>query len=139
MRKTKRTEAELAEWRERMKGLADRVRAMSETERQAKAQEIGTVTCEGRPLSHFNCCYLWTQAGRPLLQVGGFVQWQKAGRVVRKGEKAAGYIFVPKRKAADPNKRADEFSDSDFKSPGFVQVPVFDVTQTEPVGLEGVA
>ena len=137
MRKSKRTPEERAEWSAKLKTLADQVRAMSEDERQAFAARAGTVTAEGRPLSPFNCIFLANQAGRICAQVGGYQQWQKAGRQVVKGCTAVGRIWVPTRGKEDPNKQAGEISSAERTR--FVTVPVFDITQTEPMAEGGAA
>lgn len=112
-----------------MTGLAAKVRALPPERQSEMAGELGTVTCEGRPLSRFNCVYLLIQGGSsyPLAMVGGFRQWKKAGRSVRKGETAAGYIFVPLTRKGKDRDPGDD--DAVF----FRLVPVFDVTQTDAV------
>lgn len=132
----KRTEEERRAWREKLAALAGKVRAMSEEERGELAATYGTVTAEGRPLSAFNSVFLAMQAGRPLLQVGGFRQWLKAGRAVRRGEHAAGSIWVPAWRGRDGDAGAlEDAGDGDGGEHArrrFLLVPVFDVTQTEP-------
>ena len=121
----KYSEADRKAWKANLKAVADRVRAMPEDQREKLAAEYGTITAEGRALSPFNTIYLAMQAGRPLAQIGGFRQWGKAGRMVEKGEKAIGYIWVPlKRKTG---------VDGEDKL-RFRLVPVFDVSQTAAIG-----
>lgn len=127
----KRTEEERREWRSKMSELAKTVAGLSEERREEIALRMGTVTAEGHPLSAYNCCMLWTQAGRALAQVGGFRQWQKAGRRVRPGEHAVGYIYVPLgKRGTDAEPTGDESEAGRLR---FRLVPVFDVTQTEGV------
>ena len=123
-----RTAEEKASWRCKMKSVAKRVNALSSLEQTELAAEIGTVTAEGRPLSSYNCIFLSMQcSGRfPLSMVAGFRHWQRAGRKVRKGEHAAGYIYVPTRGKA----QEDEEEDSNTR---FLLVPVFDLTQTDEI------
>ena len=66
-------------------------------------------------------------AWRALAQIGGFQQWRKAGRMVRKGEHSIGSIFVPIGVSRDP----EDGQDPDKVN--FRLVPVFDITQTEEV------
>jgi len=115
-------------WHTKMSQLAAKIRAMPETDQLTLANTHGTITCEGRSLSPFNCCFLAMQSpDRPLLQVGGFRQWQRMGRTVKPGEHAAGYIYVPlSGKKAD----TEPPSDNDTIKPFFKLVPVFDVNQT---------
>jgi antirestriction protein ArdC len=102
---------------------------MSSEEQQQKAGIMGTTTVEGHKLSIFNTLYLWQQAGRALLQVGGCNQWRKAKRAVRKGEHAAGYIYVPiGNKVEEKTENAD--GEKDNTRPFFKLVPVFDIGQT---------
>ena len=121
----KRTPEEIAAWKSKLRKLAARVEQLSGDERAAMAAKYGTVTAEGHRLSAYNAVFLAVQAGRPLAQVGGFRQWKKAGRMVAKGEHAAGYIYVPiKRRDAD----GDEVAEEKLR---FRLVPVFDISQTE--------
>lgn len=130
MARPKRSEAERAEWHAKLKELAERVRALSTDEQAAMAAEAGTITAEGRALSPFNSIFLAMQAGRPLAQVGGFRQWQNAGRMVRAGQHAAGYIWVPLTgKKTEPGAQGE----TEAERTRFRMVPVFDVSQTEPL------
>ena len=125
-----RTEGEKQAWKAKMGLLAKQIKAMPKEEQQALACKCGTMTCEGRTLSPFNTCYLWLQNGRkPLLQVGGFKQWQKIGRIVKKGEHSVGCIFVP-----IAGKKDDEGHESNTY---FRRMPVFDVEQTETMQAAG--
>lgn len=124
----KRTPEEAAQWRQKMGELAKRIRAMSDEQKQKIQAQCGVVTCEGRPLSLYNTCYLWAQTGGRATMVGGFRQWNKVGRTVTKGQHAAGYIYVPTGR-----NKADTGEAEDGDGVRFVLVPVFDVTQTEEV------
>ena len=75
------------------KAFANKVKAMSADERQAIADRFGVVTIEGRALSCFNCCMVWMQNPAATV-VGGFKQWKKNGRAVRKGQHGMA-IWVP--------------------------------------------
>jgi len=121
--KSKYTEEERAAWREKMRQLAQTVRELPQEEQEKLAAQYGTVTCEGHALSPFNCIFLANQTGRILAIVGGCRQWGKAGRKVVKGEKAAGYIYVPMGQEVK--------EDGEEGRMKFRLVPVFDVSQTE--------
>ena len=124
----KRTPEEVAAWKSKMRQLAKRVEAIPEGDRESLAAKYGTVTAEGHHLSAYNSVFLAMQAGRPLLQVGGFRQWKKVGRMVSKGQHAAGYMYVPmKRRNGD-----DQTGETEEKV-RFRLVPVFDIAQTEEV------
>lgn len=127
-----RTDEERRTWREKMRGFAAKVRAMSEEERAKFAEKMPVVTCEGHALSLWNQCYLAMQCERPLTIVGGFRQWRRQGRIVRQGEHAVGYIMIPmiKGKRDGDGSEGEEPDDS----VRFRNVPVFDVSQTEAVG-----
>lgn len=59
--------------------------------------------------------------------VRSFMEWQAAGRSVKKSEKAL-RAWVPKL-----NRKADEERERDGQQPArFILGPVFDVSQTEP-------
>jgi hypothetical protein len=109
-----------------LKEIAGKIRSMPEETRVELACKYGTITAEGHALSPFNCIFLAMQAGKPLAQVGGFKQWQRVGRMVIKGQHAAGQIFVPCKRKTD-----DDAPDND--KPFFITRPVFDVSQTEPI------
>jgi len=59
---------------------------MTEKERQVVADKFGIVTVEGHLLTPHNQCFLVAQSEINFTIVGGFQQWKKAGRIVRKGE-----------------------------------------------------
>ena len=71
------------------------------------------------------------QTEETLTIIGGFRQWERASRRVKKGNKAAGYIYVPMKKKDSEGK--DVETDEKLR---FRLVPVFDIAQTEE--LEGV-
>jgi hypothetical protein len=138
--RARRSPEEIKAWYKTMADRAAEIRAMSETDRENLAAQAGTITCEGCPLSVFNTCFLWQQAGRALLQVGGFRQWKKAGREVIKGQHASGYIYVPMQKREEDADGSDEGGETEEKARKFFKlVPVFDVTQTVEIGAAEMA
>ncbi|MGV1047711.1 MAG: hypothetical protein ACOYD4_04180, partial [Solirubrobacterales bacterium] len=71
--------------REKFKALHRQVAGMTETARIELIQRMGAiVTCDGHPLSPRNTCLVIFQSPTASI-VGGFRQWLKHGRAVRKG------------------------------------------------------
>jgi len=98
---------------------------MTEEQRQAIADKFGIVTVEGHLLTSHNQCFLVAQSEINFSIVGEFLQWKKAGRVVRKGEHGF-LIFVPLKTKQE---NSEMFSDDeDIK---FYTVTVFDISQTD--------
>ncbi len=102
-----------------MKALKD----IPETQRQQIADNLGIVNVEGRTLSPSNQILISLQLEK-FSVVGGFKQWLKAGRCVRKGEHGALIFF--------PVGNKDENGDVTEAEKFFVGV-VFDVSQTEEI------
>jgi antirestriction protein ArdC len=105
---------------------------MPEDERTALALSLcEVVTVEGHVLSFHNACLLAMQTPAATV-VGGFQQWRRAGRTVRKGEHGA-MIWAPtKRHGADDTPAADNGSELAERR-HFIAVTVFDVAQTDAV------
>jgi antirestriction protein ArdC len=128
--RTKRTpeqQTAFAERRTQMQTLSKQIAAMSEAERQTLAAQIGTiVTCEQRALSPYNTCMVAAQ--RPgITIIGGFQQWKRLGRAVRKGEKGV-YIWVPLGPRSESDRSGDGTAPDERR---FRLVAVFDVSQTD--------
>jgi len=126
---TRRPE-EVQEWRAHMREIAGKVAKLSDAERAELAARAPVTTCEGHTLSTYNQVFLAYQSAMSLTLVAGFRQWLKAGRAVKQGQHAAGYIYVPmvaKAKSGNPETTADP---DDLR---FRLVPVFDVTQTQEI------
>lgn len=81
------------ERRAAMRKLAKQISDMVPAQRAELAARFPVVTIEGRALSVFNSCLVATQSPNATV-VGGFRQWIKAGRGVRKGEHGMA-IWVP--------------------------------------------
>ena len=105
--------------RDTFRKLARIIGAMSENKRAQLAAQAGITNCEGHPLSVHNCCLAWTQNNLATM-VGGYRQWLKLGRQVRRGEHGI-MIWIP----CKPKK------DSENKKTFFISGTVFDVSQTE--------
>lgn len=139
MRKTATAEQKqaAAERRERFKALCQRVAEMTEDERAQLVARCGAiVTPEGRALSVHNSCLILHQLPSASM-VGGFQQWLKVGRVVRKGERGLSLWFPrsgsanSEAQAAPEGEQAENDSQAGEK-PRFAMGTVFDVSQTEP-------
>ena len=98
---------------------------MTEEQRQVVADKFGIVTVEGHLLTAHNQCLLVAQSQINFTIVGGFQQWKKAGRSVRKGEHGF-LILVPSKSTQDQNSKA--LCDDDVR---FFSATVFDISQTE--------
>ena len=124
----KRTESEKAEWRQKMKGYTQQAASLSDDERAEMAELNPIVTCEGHVISAHNSVFLAMQGegkGISVTVIGGFQQWKKAGRIVKKSE-SAGYIHAP---TEGKNKKGE-------KELRFRLIPMFDVSQTEKIEVE---
>lgn len=137
---TEEQKAKAAERRERFRELAKLVAGLAPEQREALAMRAGIVTIEGRSLSPFNQCLLVNQfAGVSV--VGGFQQWKRAGRSVKKGARGLS-LWIPTGRAdkgADLDAGGEVSADGEGKSKGgaFIMGTVFDVSQTEPDDVEG--
>jgi len=124
-----------AERRERFRALAKQVADMPDEARAALVDRCGAVvTCEGRALSFVNTCLVLTQ--RPgASMVGGFAQWLRSGRAVRKGETGLG-IWIPTMKGEKAEAPADGAEGQDGPRARFLMGTVFDVSQTDALPAE---
>lgn len=98
---------------------------MSEEQRQAVADKFGIVTVEGHLLTPHNQCFLVAQSEINFTIVGGFQQWKKAGRIVRKGQHGF-LIFVPSKAKQENSEMI-----SDDENVHFFTATVFDISQTD--------
>jgi antirestriction protein ArdC len=124
--------------RERFKALVKQVAAMTDEQRAQLTAKVGeVVTCEGRALSLTNTMLLLLQIPGASM-VGGFRQWLKTGRCVRKGQHGA-MIWVPLgvRKKEEAIEEADEPETPDEPAARaerhFIAGTVFDISQTEAI------
>ena len=111
-----------AERRDRFKALIKKVAAMTPDERKALvATTPGIITVERHTLSPVNSILIMMQNPEATI-VGGFNQWIRNGRTVRKGEHGSS-IWIPLSKTgAGTNEQPDELH--------FGSGTVFDITQT---------
>lgn len=119
---------------DKMKAIAAQVAKMTEDERAAIAERMPVVTIAGHVISARNTVLLAMQQESPVTIIGGFRQWLEAGRVVRKGEKAA-YILRPVTRKTEgaQDGAGDAGAGGEDVSRFFIQVPMFDVSQTNPM------
>jgi len=101
---------------------------MTEEQRQAIADKYGIITVEGHLLTPHNQCFLVAQSEINFTVVGGFQQWKKTGRIVRKGEHGF-LIFVPSKAKQDENPEIV----LDNEDVHFFTATVFDISQTEVI------
>lgn len=144
------------EKRAKLRELARLVSIMPEDERQRFIQAHPVHTCAGRILSPFNQCFAIMQNPQASM-VGGFRQWLKVGRHVRKGERGLS-IWVPTSKRGETSAddgsapvalALDDIQSQELAMPGaaegetttrgrsrFVLATVFDVMQTAEKSAE---
>jgi hypothetical protein len=104
--------------------LAKKLHDLSEDQKMELVASCGGIsTIEGRTLSLNNTCLILFQAdGTIPTVVGGYRQWQREGRQVRKGERGS-IIWVPSQAQSE-----NEDEDPELR---FYTVTVFDISQTE--------
>lgn len=107
--------------KDRIAILRKKLASISEEQRNEIAKNLAIVTVEGRLLSPYNQVLLGLQLQNPSV-VGGFKQWLKAGRCVRKGEHGA-LIFFPVGDK-DENGNVED-------AEKFFTATVFDISQTD--------
>lgn len=126
------TQEQKEQYRQEKKEKIIRIRKtlseMTEEQRQAIADKFGILTVEGHLLTAHNQCFLVAQSEINFSIVGGYKQWQKAGRSVRKGEHGF-YIFVPSKTKEESENSAEVSSDNE--TPFFFTAVVFDISQTD--------
>jgi hypothetical protein len=124
-----------AERKEKMKALVKQIGAMPKADREALAMKVcHVITCEGRGLSLHNQCMIALQSPFATI-IGGFQQWRKAGRSVKKGEHGF-VIWAPIHPGAnaDPDMQPPTDEGEKPARPRFILVTMFDVAQTEDIG-----
>jgi hypothetical protein len=119
--------------RARFVELTHQIAGMTDDQRaELAAQMSRTSTVEGWELSANNRHLIAVQCPRARV-VGGFIQWRKVGRTVRRGEQSI-MIWAPTRKSAKPVESAETDGTQDTNGstrPRFIMISVFDISQTE--------
>lgn len=114
----------------KMKELVKKLAELNEEQRKALSSKMaGVVTCEGHPLSLTNSILVYFQTDRPVTMVGGYKQWQKHGRQVKKGENGMLIRFPVLPKQKDPETGETVLSGDEARA--FWWTYVFDISQTE--------
>jgi hypothetical protein len=117
------------EKRDKIKLLRHRLANLTPEEREELTSRGLIATVEGHVLSMHNTILVYLQsAGRTPSVVGGFQQWKRAGRSVKKGEHGFTIWF--------PGKKRDEDTE-DAEVNRFFTATVFDVSQTEETTAAG--
>jgi len=125
---TPEQKARAKERRKQFALLARQIAKMDEGERIRLASKVQIHSIEGRTLSVHNQCLLALQ--RPdATVVGGFRQWKRAGRCVRKGEHGS-MIWVPTLPADKRDTNEEHPEESETSDLRFLVATVFDVAQT---------
>ena len=110
------------ERRQKLQEICKQVKAMGDGERARMASRMQVHSVTGGTLSPHNQCMISFQFPSASI-VGGFRQWKKAGRCVRKGEHGIG-IWCP---------RFNKLDNESEELEGFLFGTVFDVSQTEEI------
>lgn len=122
--------------REQFRALSKKLGEMSPEERQRFAESHPVANCEGHVLSVFNQCFILSQSSGASL-VGGFQQWRKQGRCVKKGAVGLAIWIPTTRKKDDAPALPDGVTVDPDENPHFMLGYVFDVADTE--ALQAVA
>jgi len=111
-----------AEKKGKFSQLAKRLKSMTEDQKMDFIAARSVLNVEGRSLSMNNAVLLLLQADETTpTVVGGYRQWQRAGRQVQKGEHGLMLWYPSKRK-----------NDDDSEEPvRFYVGTVFDISQTQ--------
>jgi len=124
------TKAAAKERRAKIREFAKLVSDLNDEQREEMVLKVGRVlTIEGHPLTVYNSILI-TMQDPDATVVGGYRQWKKSGRQVRKGEHAIGMWFpiAKKSKDEDDEEQVDELR--------FGIANVFDIRQTDEIESE---
>jgi len=110
------------DYKEKKAKLMNWLKKLTDKERIEITSKYGLHSIEGHQYSPSNQCLIVFQGGGEFTTLGGFNQWKKAGRVVKKGEHGV-IIFVNCNK-----KDGDEVVENYF-----ITKSIFDISQTEPI------
>ena len=115
--------------KQKIKAIYQSVKDLTQDQKDQLMMQLNIKNPEGHYLSGRNCILLERQAAiyNPNITfsvVGGFNQWQKHNRQVKKGESGF-YIAIPSKKENQQSENNDEVF--------FFFKAVFDISQTEPI------
>ncbi len=114
------------ERKERIKELRKKLSSLTEQDRQALAARGLIATVEGHILSLHNTLLVYLQCnGHTPTGVGGYQQWKRAGKQVKRGEH--GYMIW------FPVGQKDEETGDILGAETFYTATVFDISQTETI------
>ena len=119
--------------KERVRLLAETIAGMSEEEKQAYIDRVGVVArigAEGRQLLSIPNMVMALYQREGVTLVGGYRQWAKMGRQVRKGEQSI-KIFAPRAVTRVVEAEGESVSIGGVR---FVLISVFDISQTDLIG-----
>lgn len=125
-----------AERKARFRTLVKQVAAMNDQERAQLTNRVGAVlTCQGHALSLTNTMLLILQCPG-VSMVGGFRQWLKQSRCVKKGEHGS-MIWIPiGSKAKEGADGQSEPTTDEVDRAHFIIGTVFDIGQTTEIQKE---
>jgi hypothetical protein len=108
--------------KQRLQEIREKLANLSDKERNTLIKRGLVATVEGRTLSLQNTLMVYLQADKIPTVVGGYRQWQRAGKQVKKGEHGMVIWFPVGEKDAD-----DDIRDATH----FFTAIVFDVSQVD--------
>lgn len=126
--------------RAKFRGLVKQAASLTEEQKANWLGKVGCIlTADGKAISGLcNTFLLFTQLGTPTI-VGGFRQWLKHGRCVKKGQHGA-MIWCPTGRKAEETTTSTTPAPANGSEPTgeedgthFIIGTVFDVSQTEPI------
>lgn len=131
----------LRQRQEKVRELARRLGKLNAIERAEILRRIGNVVnIEGHVMSDWNTIFMWYQRNElgALSVVGGFQQWKKAGRIVKKGEKGIWMLFpmfLTRKTESGEDVIDPQTGEKDILT-RFRVGTVFDISQTNPADEE---
>lgn len=124
------------ERRANFRKLVKQVAAFSDEQKAAFNNKVGAIaTADGGIITGLTNTFLLCMQLPGVTMVGGFRQWLKVGRCVKKGEHGA-MIWVPKARSKSDNEQTPAQQPSETESenrPGFIIGTVFDISQTQEI------
>jgi len=113
--------------KERFKGIVKKIAQLSQEQRNELALKMPLINPEGHHLSIFNTCLIYHQSnGYVPTVVGGFKQWLKQGRAVKRGEHSF-MIWFPRFQDHKEEPTEEEIKEEKVT---FLIGHVFDISQT---------
>jgi antirestriction protein ArdC len=127
MKATEEQKTKAKERREHTRQLSKQIAAMTPEQQAELSSRTLICNTEGKPYSLHNQFLIMLQGGTSSTMVGGFHQWLKLGRCVRKGQHGYAIWFPTK------GKEATDAICEEGKDTFFLLGTVFDVSQTEEI------